>query len=232
MVLSIQLEINRPSTRYACSGSNEIPNKDFFAERSRGVRYNIYMYLFIGLGNPGVEYHNNRHNAGFMFVDFLANKTNASPFKFDKYTNSELSTSSDILRTSDFGLRTIILVKPQTFMNRSGESVRKYFQSHKKLAISHELFVAHDDLDIPLGKFKIQKGVGPKMHNGIESIEKAIGTKDFYRIRIGVENRGENKIPGETYVLQNFNNNEIQSIPDVFDNIYKNLNLYFGLQSS
>ncbi len=115
----------------------------------------------------------------------------------------------------------IIIVKPQTFMNRSGETVRKIMIDDKTLT-ADDVFVAHDDLDIALGKFKIEKGHGPKLHNGLESIEQCIGTKAFWRIRIGVDNRTpENRIPGEAYVLQNFTPNEKEIINKTFSDIYK-----------
>ena len=93
-----------------------------------------------------------------------------------------------------------------------------------------DLIVAHDDLDIPLGKFKIQKGEGPRLHNGISSIEKALGSKDFWRIRIGVDNRDTAKrIDGETYVLQDFTRGEkailLHTFHDVVDkwkNVFHN----------
>ena len=92
------------------------------------------------------------------------------------------------------------------------------------LQVTRELFVAHDDLDIPLGKFKIQKGTGPKLHNGLESIENHLKNSDFYRIRIGVENRDpERRIPGEAYVLQNFTSNENAILNTTFPTIVSRL---------
>ena len=86
------------------------------------------------------------------------------------------------------------------------------------------LVIAHDDLDIPLGKFKIQKGIGPKLHNGIESVEKSLGTKDFWRIRIGVDNRTpDNWIDGETYVLNDFRQNELDVIQALFPEVLNRL---------
>ena len=91
--------------------------------------------------------------------------------------------------------------------------------SNLKLPTSN-LFVVHDDLDLPLGKFKIQKGVGPRLHNGIESIENHLMTKDFFRVRIGIDNRTpENWIDGETYVLQDFRPEEKEKIYNLFPDI-------------
>ncbi len=148
------------------------------------------MHIIVGLGNPGSKYKNNRHNVGQMFVDYLKNQS--------------------------AGWRTKIkTVKTDVFMNQSGSFVKKIV-SDLELRIS-DLIIAHDDLDIPLGKFKIQKGVGPKLHNGLESIENTLGTKDFWRIRIGVDNRpAENRIDGETYVLQDFTKEEKESLSIIF----------------
>lgn len=92
-------------------------------------------------------------------------------------------------------------------MNLSGKSVQTLMQKHH--AKLEDLIIVHDDLDIPLGKFRIVKGYGPKLHNGLESIENKLGTKDFLRVRIGVDNRlPENRIAGIDYVLQDFREKE------------------------
>ncbi|PIS15544.1 aminoacyl-tRNA hydrolase, partial [Candidatus Roizmanbacteria bacterium CG09_land_8_20_14_0_10_41_9] len=157
------------------------------------------MILIVGLGNPGKKYENNRHNVGYMFVDFYVNELTGSrvhEFRFNKTLQSELP----MVKKDG---KTILFAKPQTFMNRSGEAVKKIMDFYKIPLES--VFIAHDDLDIPLGKFHIQKAVGPKLHNGITSVEERLGTKEFTRIRIGIENRSpEDRIPGEAYVLQNF----------------------------
>ncbi|MFH0773797.1 MAG: aminoacyl-tRNA hydrolase [bacterium] len=182
------------------------------------------MKLIVGLGNPGEKYEKNRHNVGFMFVDYFLNdliqqKTYTSEeFKKDKYLLSEIATVHGIQNTShDF-----ILAKPQTYMNKSGDAVRKllerYPSSNQSLTTSH-LIVVHDDLDIPLGKFKIQLQ-GPKLHNGLASIQDKLRTMDFLRIRIGVDNRvPENRMNGEEYVLQNFAGEERSQLPELFKKI-------------
>lgn len=135
------------------------------------------MFFIIGLGNPGIKYQNNRHNAGHLFIDYL--KNNPLAIKETKF------------------------LKTDCFMNLSGQFVKKIMMKYK--LSTDNLIIVHDDLDIPLGKFKIQKGVGPKLHKGLESIEKVLGTKNFWRIRIGIDNRpAENRIDGEIYVLQDF----------------------------
>jgi PTH1 family peptidyl-tRNA hydrolase len=208
------------------------------------------MKLIIGLGNPGDKYKNNRHNIGFMFVDYIVNelvslrvnelnKYQILNIKNQKYISNiknfeyEKKLQSDIFKVNING-ESIILAKPQTFMNKSGLAVKKLISNYK-LQISN-LYVVHDDLDIPLGKFKIQKGVGPKLHNGVESIEKELGTKDFWRVRMGIDNRQQrltkylcddrlidNKqtgwVDGETYVLQDFTKEEKEMIGKVFKKV-------------
>jgi PTH1 family peptidyl-tRNA hydrolase len=136
------------------------------------------MFVIIGLGNPGTKYQNNRHNVGQMLIDYLAKN----------------------LKSQNENIK---FFKTDCFMNQSGKAVKKIIE---KLDLKIEnLIILHDDLDIPLGKLKIQKGVGPKLHNGIKSIEQELKTKDFWRVRIGVDNRKpENHISGEIYVLQDF----------------------------
>lgn len=185
------------------------------------------MKLIVGLGNPGEKYKNNRHNVGAMFVDYLLHEARSmkhktqeslSEWKLDKKLEAKIYKA----KVND---KKIILTKPQTFMNLSGQAVIK-LASCFMLHVSRDLYVAHDDLDITLGKFKIQTGVGPKLHNGLLSIEEKLGTKDFWRIRIGVDNRGpETKMSGEAYVLQDFTLEESGVVEKVFYEIFNRLSL-------
>ena len=103
-------------------------------------------------------------------------------------------------------------------MNKSGDAVKKIV-SHYKYQASKVLIVIHDDLDIPFGKFKIQTQ-GPKAHNGLTDIQNKLQTMDFLRVRIGVDNRPiENRMNGEEYVLQNFNQDEFTQLPELFKTI-------------
>lgn len=157
------------------------------------------MKFIVGLGNPGPKYQNNRHNVGHMMIDYV-----------DQVQRSKFKNQSYNLKFK--------VIKTDCYMNESGKFVKKTIENCK-LKIEN-LIVVHDDLDIPLGKFKIQKGTGPQLHNGIESIEKAIGTKDFWRIRIGVDNRPlTGNIDGETYVLNNFTPEEIKIVNQTFPRI-------------
>ena len=170
------------------------------------------MKLIVGLGNPGETYKNNRHNVGYMFIDYMVTLLHGYIVKKNK----------NYLAIQPSNHVSFILTKPLAFMNLSGQAVKILIKNLKSKI--KNLVAVHDDLDIPLGKFKIQKGVGPKLHNGIESIEKALGRKDFWRIRIGVDNRNPDKwVDGETYVLQNFTQEEKKFVLELFPKIYDRL---------
>jgi len=182
------------------------------------------MKIIVGLGNPGEKYKNNRHNVGAQFIDYMATWLHGH---LVKKTSSYLT-----IQPSNHSC--FLLVKLQTFMNLSGTALEKLIENYK-LKIEN-LIVTHDDLDIPLGKFKIQRGVGPKLHNGLESIEKILGTKNFWRIRIGVDNRQENGwLDGESYVLQDFRKEEkntvIKTFPSIFQQLQKLVVPTFGNRS-
>ena len=155
------------------------------------------MKLIIGLGNPGGKYVKTRHNAGFLVVEeLLKNKKNVF---------------------TDF-----LIKKSDVFMNDSGSFVKKLVDQYN-LDLSN-LYIVHDDLDIPLGSYKIQFGTGPKVHNGVSSTEETLGTKDFWRVRIGVDNRKiEDRMLGEEYVLQNFTGEERKILDKVIKEVCKKL---------
>lgn len=182
------------------------------------------MKLIVGFGNPGEKYVDNRHNIGFMCVEYLAYKLSSSPsvsnpFTFDKTFNAEIA----VMHKDG---EKIMLAKPQTFMNRSGEAVQKLLAFYKVRL--QDMAVAHDDLDIPIGKCKIQIGTGPKIHNGLLSTEQKLGTADFCRIRLGIENRqSEDRMPGEAYVLQDFTPDERTLVNECFGVVYERLQYDF-----
>ena len=177
------------------------------------------MILIVGLGNPGIKYQNNRHNVGHMFVDFIAPLLHCSIVKKEKLFITMKQSNNE----------TIVLAKPLTFMNNSGITISKLIRN-LKLEIRN-LIVVHDDLDIPLGKFHIQFGVGPQLHNGLESIEQHLKTKDFYRVRIGIDARLlDKKISGEVYTLQNFSPEEKKFLEtEIFPKIFSQLKLNFKM---
>ncbi len=180
------------------------------------------MKLIVGLGNPDEAHKNNRHNVGFIVVDALASQISNSQFqvsneKSDSNFEYQKKHQSNVLKLND-----LLLAKPQTFMNESGETVASLATYYKLPTTS--IYVIHDDLDIEIGEFKIQKDKGPKDHNGLNSIYEKLGSKDFWHVRVGVENRDkENKIPGEKYVLQNFTKEELETIENVIDNVIREL---------
>lgn len=127
--------------------------------------------LILGLGNPGKEYENTRHNAGRMAAEYFAKKHGYPEFKYDKKANSLTSK------------RQLLISLPETFMNKSGQAAAKLIRPKKALK---ELVVIHDDLDLQLGRFKISYGKSSGGHKGVESVMRALKTKNFIRIRIGV----------------------------------------------
>lgn len=153
------------------------------------------MKLIIGLGNPGEKYKNTRHNVGHMVID-----------KF-KTQNAKVK---------------IMVVKTKTFMNESGDFVKKLVEQYR--VDMPNLWIIHDDLDIPLGSYKIQKGRGPKEHKGLASINESLGTSDYWHVRIGVDNRDpNNRISGEEYVLQDFSPDETAIINNIINEVCKKL---------
>jgi len=168
------------------------------------------MKIIVGLGNPGKKYANTRHNAGFLFVDKLQeeNKENFDNWRFEKKFDAE--TSTGILNKEK-----VTLVKPQTFMNNSGQSVAKIVDFYK-LDTEKDLIIIRDDIDLELGKVRTKKDSSAGGHKGIKSIINLLGTKNFTQIKIGVGGRikgewnTEKKV--EDYVLENFSKEEKKAI--------------------
>ena len=146
------------------------------------------MKLIIGLGNPGKKYEKTRHNAGFMVLDRLRQalaKYNISEWELSKKFNSQICGCA-------INSEKIILAKPMTFMNASGQAVQLIAQYYK--IEPENIIVAHDDKDIKLGEIKIQKDRGHAGHNGIRSIIDHIGSQNFTRVRIGIAGANEKKM--------------------------------------
>lgn len=160
-------------------------------------------YLIIGLGNPGREYKDTRHNIGFMLVDHLAEKLNARGMKVQ---------SKAIVISALYEERKIILAKPQTYMNLSGQSVQGLLHFYK---IPFEnLLVAHDDLDIPFGTIRIRPTGGPGGQRGMADTIEQLGTKDFPRLRLGI-GRPPGRMQAKDYVLQNFSKEDAKFLPEI-----------------
>lgn len=173
------------------------------------------MLLIIGLGNPGKEYIYTRHNAGFMMVEKLRERWNFPVFEYGK--KFEASFSKGKFRSKD-----IILVKPETFMNLSGQAVRNLMDFYK--LESGDILVIHDEIDLALGSYKIAENSGSAGHNGVEDIISKIGTNNFRRIRIGVANEDlRTKIDPVDFVLQKFSDEEIKVINELSESIIENI---------
>ena len=162
------------------------------------------MYLIIGLGNPDEQYTNTRHNAGYRFVDTLLDfwkksNYNFNDFKFTRKYKAELA-------RGEFEGNKILIAKPTTYMNSSGEAIY-YVQQYYKV-LETNIIVAHDDMDIPLGKFKISFDSSAAGHRGVQSIIDHLQTQEFIRLRIGIGKPKNENIPSEKYVLENFSDEE------------------------
>ena len=161
--------------------------------------------LIVGLGNPGREYKNNRHNIGFRMIDVLARNNNIS---FSRMQFNSLLTNVRI------GGKNIILAKPQTYMNNSNQAVVaivKFF----KLELNN-LIICNDDLDLPLGTIRIKCSGGSGGQRGMNSIIKGLGTKEFPRLRMGI-GRPSGNLAAADYVLQDFRNEEIDQVDDMVE---------------
>lgn len=136
--------------------------------------------LIVGLGNPGAEYEPTRHNAGFWFVDALARQCRES-FRAEARFHSEVTRC--LLQGAECRLQ-----KPQTYMNRSGQAVRALMQFFRIPV--EQIVVVHDELDLPVGVARLKKGGGHGGHNGLRDLINHLGSRDFYRLRIGIGHPG------------------------------------------
>ena len=162
-------------------------------------------YLLIGLGNPGRQYQTNRHNFGFMLIDRLAVRLDARGLKVQ---------SKAIVTTATYEDRRLILAKPQTYMNLSGQSVQGLANFYK-LPLEN-LLVAHDDLDLPYGTIRMRPGGGPGGQKGVASAIERLGTKDFARLRLGI-GRPPGRMDPSAYVLQDFSREEAKTLSELLD---------------
>jgi PTH1 family peptidyl-tRNA hydrolase len=147
------------------------------------------MKLIVGLGNPGPEYAATRHNVGWRVVDELRADFNLPAWS--KKFKGQFAKGADL-----------VLLKPETFMNLSGESVQEALHFYK-LDPKTDLIVIHDDLDLPVGTLRLTGGAGPGGHNGVKSIIEKLGLKEFARVRVGIGHPVD-RTPVEDYVLQKF----------------------------
>ncbi|MCX6781537.1 MAG: aminoacyl-tRNA hydrolase [Candidatus Magasanikbacteria bacterium] len=174
------------------------------------------MKLVVGLGNPGVEYSDTRHNVGFIAANMMAGKFGVS-FSNNKKFNAEIAEAK-------IGRKKIILAKPLTFMNESGKSVQAIINFFK--IKPSDIIVAHDDKDIALGEYKIQFNRSSAGHNGVQSIIDHLGTQNFFRLRLGIKPLKQISDTAD-YVLGKISKNEKQKLdeilPDATDKLLQSL---------
>lgn len=168
------------------------------------------MKLIVGLGNPGKQYEKTRHNLGFMAADALREIWGFEDWNEDKKTNS-LTTSGKV------GEEKICLLKPQTFMNLSGEAVAK-FVSYKKIPLS-DILVIHDEIDLPWKRVKMESNCGSAGHKGVQSIIESLGVKDFFRLRVGIGQDSAKLMKTENFVLGRLSDDELGSLSAIISDI-------------
>lgn len=174
------------------------------------------MWLLVGLGNPGDEYAGHRHNVGFMAVDAIADKNGFPPFR---------AKFQGLLCEGTAEKGKIVLLKPQTYMNESGQSVGKAAKFYK--IPPERIVVFHDELDLKNDTVRIKKGGGNAGHNGLRSIQDHLGTADFWRVRIGIDHPGDkNRV--SAYVLSDFAKAERAGIEAVIQGLAARYALIVG----
>jgi peptidyl-tRNA hydrolase len=165
------------------------------------------MKLIAGLGNIGKEYQNTRHNIGFYFIDYFAQKENASINK-TKFNGEYI----EIIKNDE----KIILLKPGLYMNLSGIVIKKYIDYFKINPM--DILIIHDDLDLQIGKFKLRPSGSSAGHNGLKNIEEQLATQNYKRLKIGIS-KNQN-IDTKDYVLGTFTKQEKETIDELKDTIY------------
>ena len=171
------------------------------------------MQLIIGLGNPGKIYSLNRHNVGFMALDYIAKNFGGEFVESKKFKNN-------VAEITAFGKK-IFLVKSNNFMNLSGESLW-IIKNHYKIAIE-DILVLHDDLDLEFAKLKIKQGGSSGGHNGLKSLDAHIGS-NYVRLRIGIGRPKSNQNTSD-YVISNFTHEELKELEFLFEYINQKSNL-------
>lgn len=163
------------------------------------------MHIIAGLGNPGARYHMTRHNVGFDTIDFLAAQYRLAHFK---------SKHSALISEGMLQGEKVMLVKPQTYMNNSGESLAEILNYYK--ADPSRLIVIYDDIDLEAGKLRIRQKGGPGTHNGMRSVISLLGTEDFPRVRIGI-GKPDPQMDLSDYVLSRFSEEERRLVNEAIE---------------
>jgi len=176
-------------------------------------------FIIVGLGNPGEQYRSTRHNVGFIVLDELARRWNTS-ISQAKWNAHYVSLTIDGQK--------VHLVKPETFMNLSGKGVLNFYRFFK--VKPDKLMVVHDDLDMLPGRIKLVKGGGAGGHNGIKSLVEILGTKDFYRLKIGIGRPGNGAVhaafPVDKYVLSNFAEEDVNILQSRYDSFEDGIRIF------
>lgn len=181
----------------------------------------MQMKLIVGLGNPGEKYEKTRHNLGFMVVDrFLQDITSVQNTVWEERKKFKSFTAEHVFETKYGEKEKLILAKPQTHMNESGVAV-ELLSSFYKIE-PHDIWIVHDELDLPSGSMKIRKGGSGAGHHGVESLMEYLGTEKFWRYRLGIGvNKNHGEIGGhiihnvDDFVLGEFSSSEIGKIREL-----------------
>ena len=171
-------------------------------------------YLIIGLGNPGPKYYNNRHNVGFMVADALGDRANIPIRRFEFRA---------LIGKGDFAGARLILAKPQTYMNNSGQAVSALVNFYK-IPIE-KILVIHDDLDLPFGTLRMRPQGSAGGQRGLGSIIAKLNTQNFARLRVGI-GRPPGRMDPSDYVLHDFDPPEEEMLPDVLDTAVKAVRMF------
>ena len=186
----------------------------FFKKKEFGGSFD---FLIVGLGNPGIEYENTRHNAGFMCIDYIANKCGV---KLNKFKHKAYYAQGEL------GGKKVILVKPQTYMNNSGEAVRDAAAFYKIPA--ERIIVVSDDISLDVGKLRIKRKGSDGGHNGLKSIIYQLQSDNFARIKMGVGKKPHPEYDLAAWVLSRFKNDEVEPLKSAAKNACDAIKLIVG----
>jgi len=171
-------------------------------------------YLIVGLGNPGPKYHNNRHNIGFMVADALGDRVNIPIRRFEFRA---------LIGKGDYAGARLILAKPQTYMNNSGQAVSALVNFYKIPTV--KLLVIHDDLDLPFGTLRMRPQGGAGGQRGLGSIIAKLNTQNFARLRVGI-GRPPGRMDPSDYVLHDFDPPEEEMLPEVLETAVEAIKMF------
>jgi PTH1 family peptidyl-tRNA hydrolase len=171
-------------------------------------------YLIVGLGNPGPKYHNNRHNVGFMVADALGDRANIPIRRFEFRA---------LIGKGDYAGARLILAKPQTYMNNSGQAVSALVNFYK--IPTEKILVIHDDLDLPFGTLRMRPQGGAGGQRGLGSIIAKLNTQNFARLRVGI-GRPPGRMDPSDYVLHDFDPPEEEMLPEVLETAVEAIKMF------